>query len=141
VRLASFERFLIGLPSWHTIAARILRKNLVQILWGSIRVARWYIFVPKIPIRVSWKASVQKMLVCFVDIWYIYWLLGNSVVTWYTFTTFWYVYCKKKDLATLGRISSRGYCVWSMRSPLCTFSCCSQDDTRLNIEPLRIISG
>jgi hypothetical protein len=34
-------------------------------------------------------------------IWYILWPFGNFVVKWYIFHSFWYMYCTKKDLATL----------------------------------------
>jgi hypothetical protein len=72
------------------------------------RVARWYIFNPKIPIWVNFGASCNARcwyILCpfglFTAIWYILWpfriIYGHLVY----FFLFWYICCAKKNLATL----------------------------------------
>jgi hypothetical protein len=60
----------------------------LQRLWS--RLARWYIFKPKIPI---WEKTLWNMLVNVMAIWYILWSF------WYIFPVL--VRCTKKNLATL----------------------------------------
>jgi hypothetical protein len=82
-----------------------LKRSKHQILRTS-RVARWFIFKPKIPIWVQiWRALELKMLVYFMSMllpfgiflvsWYNVWLFGHLYIF-----PFWYVW-SKKNLATL----------------------------------------
>jgi hypothetical protein len=71
-----------------------------------IRIARWYIFKPKIPILVNFGGSfngrclyISCHLVYFVTIWYILWPFGIFSPSWYIFPVL--VYCTKKNPATL----------------------------------------
>jgi hypothetical protein len=71
------------------------------------RVARWFVFKPKLPIWTIFGGSCNERcwnilwplgllygsLVYFVAIWYILWLFGIFSPVW--------VYCTKKNLATL----------------------------------------
>jgi hypothetical protein len=56
------------------------------------RVARWYIFRPKIPIVVCifWKTLEWKILIYFMDLWYFLSCLLNCIAVCY-FLPFWYV--------------------------------------------------
>jgi hypothetical protein len=69
------------------------------------RVARWYIFKPKIPIWVNFSASCKERC------WPFYCHFVYFMAIWYVFGSFWYIFpvlvcCAEKNLATL-RISMR----------------------------------
>jgi hypothetical protein len=60
----------------------------------KVRVARWYIFEPKIPILVGLRMEMlvylfNGYLKYFTVIWYILWPFGNVVVVRYIFPPFW----------------------------------------------------
>jgi hypothetical protein len=68
-------------------------------------VARWYIFIPKLLIKVNFGGLGMKKLLYFCGhleyftaIWYIFGHLVNVVVIWYIFPVL--VYFTKKNLAT-----------------------------------------
>jgi hypothetical protein len=65
----------------------------------STRVARWYIFIPKMPIWVYSEGLGTGWCTYFLAIWYNFGEFGNFVVIWYIFHV--RVYCTKKNLATL----------------------------------------
>jgi hypothetical protein len=75
--------------------------------WGMLgaRVARWFVFKPKIPILfIFWRALDWKKLVYFVVIWNnlqsigicILWPFGNVAIIWYIFPHFGTV-CQEKS--------------------------------------------
>jgi hypothetical protein len=70
------------------------------------RVARWFIFKPKIRVNFggSWNAKGWCILRPF-GIYYGHlvhlWPFGNLEAIWYISPEFWYMYCVKKNLATL----------------------------------------
>jgi hypothetical protein len=51
----------------------------------STRVARWYIFIPKMPIWVYSEGLGTGCCTYFLAIWYIFGEFGNFVVIWYIF--------------------------------------------------------
>jgi hypothetical protein len=68
------------------------------------RVARWFVFKPKIPIWVNFGGSYRMEnarifydhLKYFTVIWYILWPFGNVVVIWYIFLRFG-ILCQEKS--------------------------------------------
>jgi hypothetical protein len=69
------------------------------------RVARGFVFKPKIPIWVNvggpylqWKmlAELYGLLEYFTAIWYIIWPFGNIMVIWYIFPRF-VIFCPEKS--------------------------------------------
>jgi hypothetical protein len=80
----------------------------------EIRVARWYIFNPKIPIWVNFGGSCNGRFLCmlwlfgpfsgnlvyFMALWYILWSFGLFFPV--------LVYCNKRNLATLFEITRSG---------------------------------
>jgi hypothetical protein len=80
----------------------------------SCRVARWFIFKPKIPIWVNFEGlwngecwHVFGHLENFAAILYTLWLIDNLVAIWYIFPPFWYIVATKmwqpRSLVFLGR--------------------------------------
>jgi hypothetical protein len=65
------------------------RENWVAPFWREngivAKVARWYIFIPKIPILVYifWKAWGWKIFVYLMAIWYFYYYFGIFMAIWY----------------------------------------------------------
>jgi hypothetical protein len=74
---------------------------------SSSRVARWFIFKPKIPnLDQFWRIWQWNILVYFIVVWYIFRPFGifsgtlvYFVVIWYVFTVL--IYCNTKNLAIL----------------------------------------
>jgi hypothetical protein len=71
------------------------------------RVARWYIFKPKIQTWVNFGGPGMEKVGTFYGhlehiqaIWYILWPFGNLVAIWYIFSSFG-ILCEEKFLATL----------------------------------------
>jgi hypothetical protein len=92
------------------------KKIQLERLFGRVtRVARWYIFKPKIQSRVNlgWSCN-GRYWYFFIEIWYILQLFGivnghlvYFVLIWYIFPVL--VRCNKKNLATLGDFSPFGW--------------------------------
>jgi hypothetical protein len=90
--------FLDSIHSGTVLQGRLLRRQYIYV--PSIRVARWYVFRPKIPLGVNFGGS------CNLRCWYILWTFslfhGHSIyfmAVWYIFPVL--VCCSKKNLATL----------------------------------------
>jgi hypothetical protein len=67
------SQLLSAIDTWTTLHSRWQQERLG-------RVARWYIFIPKIPICIFWRALKSTC-------WSMLWQFGNFVI-WYTFPRF-----------------------------------------------------
>jgi hypothetical protein len=77
-----------------------MNKSCIIDILHTSRVARWYIFKPKIPIRVSFAGSCNRKC------WYILWPFGPFSSHFVYFMALWYifhvlVYCTTEYLATV----------------------------------------
>jgi hypothetical protein len=81
------------------VAAIFFQDSIFCILQSAARVARWYIFKPKIPIWVYfWRALEWKILIYFKDIWNIlrpFGIFYGHLVTLVYFYLFWCIILEK----------------------------------------------
>jgi hypothetical protein len=122
-KLAIFCQVVLSFFFQRHVKKRMLfRTSRVQ-----IRVARWYIFKPKIPIWIDFGGScngrcwyILSPLVYFTAIWYILWSFG--IFYWFIFPR-----CTKENLATLilrarqrcrrSLVSATNYAYWRILHP------------------------
>jgi hypothetical protein len=90
----------IDIREWTTLLWQSFREILLRL---PTRVARWYMFKPKIPVWVNfvvpWNENSWYILwpfeICVMAVWYILWQFGNLVAIWYIFPRFG-ILCKGK---------------------------------------------